>query len=172
MDPVILTGQAAPDFTLPDLDGRSHSLNSYQGKVVILNFWSAECPYARRASQEMNKFLKAWGNSVILLDVASNATEPPQMLQQAAKAQRLSLVLLDADHAVADLYGAATTPHVYVIDQVGILRYQGAFDDITFRQPTATQNYLRSAVEAVLKGLEPDPAQTPPYGCAIVRFQH
>ena len=170
MDPVIHNGQPAPDFTLSDLNGRSLSLTSCRGIVVVLNFWSAECPHAERASQDMNEYLKAWGDSVVSLNVSSNANESPEMLQQAAAAQGLARVLLDPDHIVADLYGAETTPHVFVIDREGILRYQGAFDDVTFRQRTATHHYLRSAVDSVLGGRQPDPAQTLPYGCAIVRF--
>ena len=70
----------------------------------------------------------------------------------------------------SDLYAAVTTPHPYVLDQDGILRYQGALDDVTFRQRTPTRFYLRQAVEAVLAGHAPEPAQTSPYGCTIVRF--
>jgi hypothetical protein len=78
-------------------------------------------------------------------------------------------VLLDEDHAVADLYGAATTPHFFVVDAEGVLRYAGALDDVTFRQKTPTRQFLAEAVAALLEGRLPDPAQTPGYGCAIVR---
>jgi hypothetical protein len=71
---------------------------------------------------------------------------------------------------VADQYVALTTPHFFVIDEQGILRYQGALDDVTFRKPTPTHNYLHDAVEAVVAGARPQPAETPAYGCAIVRF--
>jgi hypothetical protein len=65
------------------------------------------------------------------------------------------------------MYGAKATPHFFVIDGDGLLRYSGAFDDVTFRQRTPTHTYLKDAVEAVLRGEAPNPAQTPAYGCAI-----
>jgi hypothetical protein len=70
---------------------------------------------------------------------------------------------------VAEQYRAQTTPHLFVIDREGILRYQGALDDTNFRQRNATRFFLREAVKAVLVGHDPDPAQTTPYGCTIVR---
>jgi hypothetical protein len=57
---------------------------------------------------------------------------------------------------------------VFVIDEEGLLRYQGAFDDVTFRQPEPTRNYLYSAVEAVLAGERPEPAEAPSYGCTVM----
>jgi hypothetical protein len=77
--------------------------------------------------------------------------------------------LLDADGRVADLYSAITTPHVFILDREGILRYQGAVDNITFRKREATHFFLQEAVEALLAERLPEPAETPAYGCAIVR---
>jgi hypothetical protein len=71
---------------------------------------------------------------------------------------------------LADQLKAATTPHFYIVDADGRLRYQGAFDDITFRQRTATRNYVFEAVAALLDGREPDPTEVRPYGCTIVRY--
>jgi hypothetical protein len=56
-----------------------------------------------------------------------------------------------------------------VIDHQGLLRYPGALDDANFRQRDAHRFFLRQAVNAVLAGQDPDPAQTTPYGCTIVR---
>jgi peroxiredoxin len=170
MDTLISNGQSAPDFTLPGLDGSHHSLKDYRGHVVVLNFWSAECPHAQRSDQELTSYLESWGEKVALLCIASNANEPPDLLSQVAAERRLPVVLHDPHQQVADLYGAVTTPHVFVIDQGGILRYQGAFDDVTFRQRTPSQHYLRQAVEAVLSGQKPNPQETSSYGCAIVRY--
>lgn len=104
-----------------------------------------------------------------MLSIAANRNEPLQMLEEAAKARRIPTVLVDVQHAVADLYGAVTTPHVFVIDREGILRYRGAVDDITFRQRFATRFFLQEAIEALLEGRLPALPETPAYGCAIVR---
>lgn len=170
MDAVIENGGRAPDFRLPDLRRVSHALSDFRGRIVILNFWSAECPWAERADRELLTFLDAWKEQVVLLPIASNANELPDLLARVAAERGLPLVLHDAEQKVADLYGARTTPHLFVIDREGILRYQGAFDDVTFRQRTPTQNYLRQAVEAVLAGCQPDPDITPSYGCTLVRY--
>jgi peroxiredoxin len=171
MGAMITNHQAAPDFSLPGLDGRTHTLGALVGKVVIVNFWSAECPHAARADSDLNACLEEWGEEVMLLPIASNVNETVQQIKQAAQARRLTTVLHDADHHVADLYRALTTPHLFVIDAGGILRYQGAFDDTTFGRRTPSQSYLRDAVDAILEGKRPDPERTPPYGCSIVRHR-
>jgi hypothetical protein len=81
----------------------------------------------------------------------------------------LPLLLLDRNQAIADLYGAQTTPHFFVVDRKGILRYQGALNDVTFRQREPRIHYLREAVKALLLGKKPDPDTTNPYGCTVVR---
>jgi hypothetical protein len=92
------------------------------------------------------------------------------MLLQASTERGLPTILHDADQAIVDLYGAQTTKHLFVIDEAGFLRYQGAFDDITFRKREATVAYLHDAVEALRAGAKPEIAQSPPYGCVLVRY--
>jgi peroxiredoxin len=170
MDPVILPGQPAPSFCLPGLDGRQHCLDAYRGRIVVLNFWSAECPHSARVDGEMLKLFEVWGDGVVVLPIASNANETREQARLAAAPRGLPVVLLDAGHRVADLYGAQTTPHLYIIDRDGLLRYQGAFDDMTFRRRIPTRGYVQEAVQALLGGLEPAEAVTPAYGCSLVRF--
>ena len=161
--------QPAPDFELPDLEGRLHKLSEYRGRIVIVNFWSAECPHSERADRSTMACLVQWGADVELLSIAANRSESAQMVEEAAKTRRLPRVLLDAEHVVADLYEAQTTPHAFVIDREGLLRYRGAVDDVTFRNRKATRFYLEEAVEALLDGRVPELQETPGYGCTIVR---
>lgn len=161
--------QPAPDFELPDLHGNLHRLSEYRGKIVIVDFWSAECPHSERTDHYLLELVAGWKGDVALLSVAANRSESRQMVEEAATTRRLPVVLIDSEQSVADLYQAVTTPHVFVIDRDGSLRYRGAVDDITFRQRTATRFFLRDAVEALLRGELPDPAESPAYGCAIVR---
>ena len=169
MDPLIAIDQPAPDFSLPGLDGKLYRLKDQRGKVVVLDFWSAECPWSERADRVLPGYLTAWGERVVLWAIASNQNETLEQLKQTSSERGLLVVLRDEKNQVADLYGAQSTPHMFVVDGAGILRYQGALDDVTFRRPAPTQYYLREAVEAVLAGHGPEPAQTPGYGCAIVR---
>lgn len=114
-------------------------------------------------------YSEAWKGRVFVLRVASNAHETDSMLQDAAQARKLDLILKDSAAQVADLYEAQTTPHCFVVDENGILRYRGAFDDRTFRNRIASRRYLREAVDALLLGRLPDVQETVPYGCTIVR---
>ncbi len=162
-------GSPVPDFELPDLDGRLHRLSDHRGRIVIVNFWSCECPHAERSDKSIIAARGKWGDQVALLFVASNKNEKLEDMKKAAEARRLPTVLRDADCRVADLFGAETTPHVFVVDQEGILRYRGAVDDLTFRQRTPSRFFLNEAVEALLEGRLPALTESPAYGCAIVR---
>ncbi len=170
MDPMIEIGEPAPGFTLEDLNGAPYSLGEWRRRVTILNFWSAECPWSERTDRELVSYLAAWGEAVSLVPIAPNKNEPLVLLRQVAAQRGLPLVLHDIDQRVAGLYGVETTPHLFVIDTAGLLRYQGALDDVTFRQHTPTQAYLRQAVEALLGGRTPNPEITPAYGCTLVRY--
>ena len=104
-----------------------------------------------------------------MLSIAANRNESVQMLAEAAKARNIRQVLIDSEHIVADLYEALTTPHVFVLDRQGILRYRGAVDNITFRRRESAEFFLQEAVEALLNGHLPELSETPAYGCTIVR---
>ncbi len=164
----LILNQPAPDFTLPDLDRRIHMLNDYRGRIAIVNFWSAECPHSERFDADITACLAQWGADVALLSVASNANEPDGMLAAVARQRGIPVVLRDADQTVAGRYGALTTPHAFVIDRQGILRYRGAVDDVSFRQREPTRFYLQEAVNALLAGRLPEISEVQPFGCTIV----
>ena len=161
--------EPAPDFKLTDLDGETVQLSQLRGKIVILNFWSCECPHSERTDRQLMAMFVQWRDEVVLLSVAANRIETPPAMAEAARNRHLPAVLLDTEHFVADLYEAQTTPQVFVIDRDGILRYSGAVDDVSFRQKRPTRFYLDEAVEALLDGRLPVVTETPAYGCAIVR---
>ncbi len=161
--------QPVPDFELPGLDGALHRLGDYRGRIVIVNFWSCECPHSERTDKAIMAMFVQWQDDVTMLSIASNKSESAEALRTVAEKRRLPMVLVDADCSVADLFGAQTTPHVFVIDREGILRYRGSIDDVTFRQRTPTRFHLDLAVEALLEGHLPALTESPAYGCAIVR---
>jgi len=161
--------QPAPDFALPDVQGRFHRLCDYRGRIVVVNFWSAECPHSARTDQVILELLERWKGDVELLSIAANQNESVQLMEEVAQARRIPKILIDAGHVVADQYEAITTPHAFVLDREGILRYRGAVDDVTFRRREATQFFLQEAVEALLHGEIPELPETTAYGCTIVR---
>jgi len=163
--------QPVADFSLPDQNGQLHRLSDYRGRIVIVNFWSAECPWSERTDKSLVAFSNRLPGHVMLLPIASNVNEPDKMVNEAIRRRGLRFVLRDAGGGLADLWQAQTTPHAFVIDQSGILRYRGAVDDVTFRKRTSERFHAEEAVEALLGGRLPDVQETPPYGCAIVRIQ-
>ncbi len=104
-----------------------------------------------------------------MLTIASNKNESIDAIKTVAEARHLPTVLLDSSCQVADQFQAQTTPHVFVIDRQGILRYRGAVDNVTFRQRQPAHFFLDQTVEALLKGYSPTLTETPVCGCAIVR---
>jgi peroxiredoxin len=163
--------QPVPDFSLPDQNGQLHRLSEYRGKLVIVNFWSAECPWSERADKSLAVLQDRFPGQVVVLPIASNVNESDEMVNEAIHQRGIGLVLRDAGCELADLWQAQTTPHAFIIDQSGVLRYRGAVDDVTFRKKNPSMFYVEEAVKALTNGRLPDIQETPPYGCAIVRIQ-
>jgi peroxiredoxin len=168
-NPFMQLNTPAPDFELPDLQGNLYKLSDYRGRIVIVNFWSAECPHSERTDRSTMACLVQWGADVEMLSIAANRNESAREVEEVSTTRRIPTVLVDAQHVVADRYEAVTTPHAFIVDREGILRYRGAVDDVTFRQRKATRFFLEEAVEALLEGRLPGIQETPAYGCTIVR---
>ncbi len=167
MDPVARLGAPAPGFELPDVHGNVHRLREQAGRIIVLNFWSVECPWSAHADPHVIAAAQDPGTD--LWTIACCNGESLEDIRRAAQERGLKSVLLDPGQAVADLYQASATPHTFVIDAHGILRYRGAPDDTGFGFRAATRSYLEEALAALRAGRLPDPAETPARGCAIVR---
>jgi peroxiredoxin len=132
-------GDPAPAFTSTDSNGRTHNLSDYKGKLVVLEWHNRECPYTRKhyESSNMQKLQKEWtGKGVVWLTVISSAPGEQGYVTAADENAYLrkmnaapTAVLLDPKGELGRLYGARTTPHMFVIDANGALVYNGAIDD-------------------------------------------
>jgi thiol-disulfide isomerase/thioredoxin len=160
-------GESLAPVKLRDLNGALHSLFGPAYVQVIL-FWSAECPVVRLIEPRIAELKQSWPEQVGLMYLASNVGEPRELLIAAAKAHAVDPVLLDEQARMAAMLEVTTTPEAVVIDGRGRLRYRGAVDDSTMRHREPSRHYLAQAVHAVLAGVDPDPAETAGYGCAIV----
>lgn len=172
-------GEPAPGFTGTDTAGEAHTLADYAGKLVVLEWTNHECPYTRKhyESGNMQALQKdAAADGVVWLSVISSAPGEQGYVsadQADALTQRRdaapSAVLLDPDGDIGRLYGAKTTPHMYVIDTSGTLVYMGAIDDqpSAYGDPSDAQNYVRKALSAVSEGQPVQTASTRPYGCTV-----
>jgi peroxiredoxin len=173
-------GKPAPDFTAVDSTGKTVSLSSLKGKTVVLEWTNHECPYVMKhygtgTMQQLQK--DATGKGVVWLSVISSAPGA-QGYVQGLEADKLTAerkaaptaVLLDAKGTVGRLYGATTTPHMFVVDPAGTLAYMGGIDDkaSTSRETIKTAKpYVREALAAMAAGKPVSPASTRPYGCSV-----
>ena len=170
MDPITDNVKKAPLFQLSDFRGDIFSLTNTLGRITVLNFWSAECEWCERVDHELLVYKDRWKEEVKVVWIASNANESSSLIERVAKERNIPTVLVDEHQEVADLYNAEMTPHFFIVDKNGNLAYQGAWDDISFRQRVATQVYVPEVVEALLNEESPQINQTPAYGCVLVRF--
>jgi peroxiredoxin len=168
MGSIVALGEPLPELALAGIDGRLCRLAEARGRVLILNFWSAECPHSARGDGTIVELVRTWGREVQVWAIASNWNEDDERIRAVARERGLPFVLLDRDQSAARLLGAVTTPHVFLADASGVLRYRGAIDDVAIGRPTPTRNCLEPAVAAVLAGRQPEPEETAPFGCAIV----
>jgi peroxiredoxin len=161
----------APDFTLPVVDGGRLSLSDLRGFIVIVNFWSAECAWSRRADVLLVYRALTWeARGVRMVGVACGPNESETEIRYEMQARHLRYpVTLDLDRRVSDLYRAESTPHFFVLDRQGMARYIGALDDGTTEAPNAKRLFLDDAVQALLNNRPPKPAWTPAYGCPLPR---
>jgi peroxiredoxin len=172
-------GQPAPDFTLSDLSGKTVKLSDLKGKLVVLEWVNPDCPYVQKHynSANMPGLQKEYSGKVTWLTINSTREghsefkTPQQMaawMKQTGGAP--AATLLDRDSKVGRLYGAVTTPHMYVIDPKGTLVYVGAIDDKRSTNPAdvkTAKNYVRAALGETMAGKPVSNASTSPYGCTV-----
>jgi peroxiredoxin len=173
-------GKPAPEFTLVDSKGQEHSLSDFRGKTVILEWHNRDCPFVKKfyGAGEMQR-LQAMYNSGDYVWLTINSSKPgKQGHLSAEEANELiadkkfaaTAFLLDESGDVGRAYAAKTTPHMYIIDTEGTLRYAGAIDSIPSAKADdigKAENYVVSALEQLKAGQEVAKTVTKPYGCSV-----
>ena len=172
----------APNFTLKDSNGATHSLSDFKGKIVVLEWFSSACPYSGKESgasvhssgrvADAQKQMKEIDENVVYLLIDSTANQPADKVKEASVAALKKYgneapLLMDYSGQVGHMYGARTTPHVYVIDEEGILRYSGAFDDNSRGKNPESTNYAVNTVKQIKAGETVSPSETRPWGCGV-----
>lgn len=164
-------GQAAPDFELKDETGKTHKLSDYKGKVVVLEWTNPGCPFVERhyAKDTMQTTFKAVGEEkVVWLAIdSSNFVTPEDSAKWKTDEGFTYPVLQDPSGAVGRVYQAKTTPHMFVVDAQGTLRYEGAIDSDPKGKEATPENYVEKAVKSLLEGKDVELPQTKPYGCSV-----
>lgn len=169
-------GTAAPDFSLPNVDGRVVSLKDFRGsKGLLVAFICNHCPFVVHIRPEFAKFAREYqAKGIAIVGISSNdaaaypADGPDKMKTEAASAGYEFPYLFDESQSVAKAYRAACTPDLFLFDGDQKLVYRGQFDD---SRPTngvpVTGSHLRAACDAVLAGKVIEEGQRPSIGCNI-----
>ena len=176
----VKVGDPAPNFTGVDSNGKQQSLSAYKGKYVVLEWHNQGCPYTKKhyESGNMQRLQKEWtGKGVVWLTVISSAqgmqgfvtpTQENEYLKKMNAAP--TAVIMDPGGSLGRLYGAKTTPQMFIIAPDRTLIYNGAIDD----HPTSDQadiskskNYVDAALGEAMSGKPVTEAATRPYGCSV-----
>ena len=173
-------GQPAPAATFTDTNGVAHSLTDFAGKIVVLEWTNHQCPFVVKhySSGNMQKIqADATGKGVVWISVVSSA-EGKEGFVSAEEANKITAdqkavptaKVLDPKGDLGNLFGAKTTPHMFVIDQKGVVAYAGAIDDKASADTADIEgatNYVTAAYEALLAGKPVEVAATQAYGCSV-----
>jgi peroxiredoxin len=174
-------GRPAPPFELRDLHGKTVKLSDFKGKTVVLEWFNPDCPFVKvahtralslkgRGSPLTNKFM-VW----LAINSAGPGKQGYGTEVNKARGKDFDIdypILLDPSGAVGKLYGAERTPHMFVIDEQGILVYKGAIDntrggDPDDADPPPARNYVDDVLNALAKGKPLPITQTKPWGCSV-----
>lgn len=172
--------KAAPAFDAVGADGKPLKLDAYKGKTVVLEWTNHECPFVAKhydSGNIPNLQKDAAGKGVVWLQVVSSAPGK-QGHVDGATAQKLNAkrnaapaaTVLDPEGKIGKLYGAQTTPHIFIVNAAGQLVYKGGIDSIATSNKddlSKAENYVTAALTAVSAGKPVEKANTKPYGCSI-----
>lgn len=173
-------GQPAPAFEVKDATGKTQKLSDYAGKWVVLEWTNKDCPYVKKHydSGNMQKLQKSYtAKGAVWLSVLSSAKgkqgylEPTEALKNAQdKGAAPSAVLMDTKGELGNLYGAKTTPHMFVIDPKGLIAYAGGIDDNDSSDSAVipkSKNFVSMALDSGMAGKKIETASARPYGCGV-----
>jgi peroxiredoxin len=173
-------GSTAPDFTLTDANGKTHSLSEEKGKYVVLEWFNPECPFVKKhyGSGNMQKLQTEFtGKGVVWFSIDSSAPGyegnlTPGQAQSVMKKwnTKQTALLLDPEGKAGRCYGARNTPHMFVINPEGKIIYEGAIDSKATPNPddiASSTNYVKVALDESMSGKPVSNSNTRPYGCSV-----
>lgn len=172
--------EQAPNFKLIDSNGKEHSLSDFKEKIVVLEWVNFECPFVKKHydSRNMQSLqLKYTQKDIVWLAINSSAEGKQGNFSNEEINSRIknhnakmSAYLIDADGKVGKMYGAKTTPHMYLIDKAGKLVYAGGIDDMAstdLDDIKTAKNYVTTALDELLAGKSVSLQSSKPYGCSV-----
>lgn len=166
-------GATIGDFTLPDADGKDHSLSSLKGKNgTVLIFIAVQCPVSNAYNERMEKLAQDYKErGVSVVGINANSTEPAADVKTHAEEKHLTFpILKDTGNRIADALGATRTPEAYVLDANNKLVYHGRIDN-SRDMSQVNSSELRDALEATLAGKPVTKTTANAFGCSIKRAE-
>lgn len=166
-------------LSFKDIEGNTITMKDLRGKVVFVHFHSMTCPYMGPAEPKIIQMVSDYAKKdVAFLGINANQRElgkkpekksmegaPYEALKKHVKENKVNFPIVP-DHGaeLADLFGARTTPHCYVINKKGVVSYIGALDDDPREKKEKPISYVRNAIDALLAGKKLEKSETKPYG--------
>jgi peroxiredoxin len=172
---MLALGTPAPEFKLPDPNGKLVARADFAGKPLLVMFICNHCPFVKHLAlplAQTGRDYQARGVGIVAIsanDVASHPEDSPAKMKEEARRQGYTFpYLYDASQAVAKAYRAACTPDFFLFDAAHRLVYRGQFDDSRpGNSLPVTGKDLRAALDAVLAGHAAPQDQKPSIGCNI-----
>jgi alkyl hydroperoxide reductase subunit AhpC len=177
--PVPEIGKAAPAFRVADTNGKTHSLDQYKGKWVVLEWLNHGCPYVKKhyGGGAMQALQKKYAGKVVWLSIVSSApgkqghhsNEDANELTK-EKGAAPHAVLIDETGTVGRAYDARTTPHMFVINPQGNIVYMGGIDDKNSTREAdlkTARPHVDIALQEALAGKPVSVPTSQPYGCSV-----
>jgi peroxiredoxin len=164
-------GSTIADFTLPDTDGKEHSLTSLKGKNgTVFIFIAVQCPVSNAYNERMEKLAQDYkARGIAVVGINSNSSDPADAVKAHAAAHKLSFMILkDNGNKVADSLGATKTPEAYFLDANNKLAYRGRIDN-SRNIAQVDSSELRDALDASLAGKPVAKTEAAAFGCSIRR---
>lgn len=172
--------ESAPVFKLKDSNGKEHSLTDFKGKIVVLEWINYECPFVKKHynSKNMQSLQEKYtSEGIIWLAICSSAPGKQgnfssEEINKRSKDHnaKFTAYLIDEDGKVGKMYGAKTTPHMFIIDKNGKLVYAGGIDDKATTDVDdikTAKNFVSAALDELLNGKQVTTQSSTPYGCSV-----
>jgi peroxiredoxin len=133
------SGGPTPALSLPDLDGKQHTLDAYRGKVVLINFWATWCEPCKEEMPSIERLRQSLADRPFAV-LAVNLAEPDSRVQRFVQEARLGFpVLMDRDTATAKAWKARLLPATYIVGPDGRIRYSYIGELDWSREPVRKQ---------------------------------
>ncbi|RPH54332.1 MAG: thioredoxin family protein [Acidobacteria bacterium] len=172
--------QKAPEFSLAGIDGKTYSLADFKGKYVVLEWNNFECPFVKKfyGAGKMQSLQKEYTEKGVAWLTICSSAEGKQGYYEAETLKTMNAdrktsptaYLRDVDGKVGKMYGAKTTPHIFIINPDGVLIYAGAIDDKPVPDPAAIEganNYVSATLTSAMAGKPVEVKTTESYGCGV-----